>query len=219
MVRIRLPPAASQRRTRPRFNVLVVGLVRSETNNIPVLADADIITSEVPSVLRDGSALTSHFDQNGGPLHGSEGYRQAKASCGRHCASTPSERRRARRCSAASSIWRCCVMTVLPWGSVCCWRASSRSIRCRPNGWAKLPGQRWPAIRGSSPRQSPIEGVRGCRGARDSIARVRLLAGSRRQFVGAPGAPDRLLWTEGNIDTAAMQIGAWSIVWRIAEKS
>ena len=36
---------------------------------------------------------------------------------------------------------------------------------------------------------------------------------------GEPGAPGRLLWTEGNFDTAAMQIGAWSIVWRIAEKS
>jgi hypothetical protein len=32
-------------------------------------------------------------------------------------------------------------------------------------------------------------------------------------------APGRLLWTEGSIDTAAMQIEAWSIVWRIAEKS
>jgi 4-hydroxy-2-oxoheptanedioate aldolase len=37
--------------------------------------------------------------------------------------------------------------------------------------------------------------------------------------LGEPGAPGRLLWTEGSIDTAAMQIGAWSIVWRIAEKS
>jgi hypothetical protein len=37
--------------------------------------------------------------------------------------------------------------------------------------------------------------------------------------LGEPAAPGRLLWTEGGIDTAAMQIGAWSIVWRIAEKS
>jgi hypothetical protein len=37
--------------------------------------------------------------------------------------------------------------------------------------------------------------------------------------LGEAAAPGWLLWTEDSIDTAAMQIGAWNIVWRIAEKS
>src|ERR1700738_4771979 len=53
-------------------------------------------------------------------------------------------------------------MAVLPRGSVCCYRTSSPSIRCRPNGWAKLRAQRWPAIRGSSSRRSPTWSPFGC---------------------------------------------------------